>query len=146
MLFKRFVITILFITAACVTQAVAQEPGKPNVMKGAYWSDAETGAEVYLIPKAGNTYRLTVISAKEVKVTYRTSINSVEPVVKELVPLAASGTNIRYFEVEHYFSKMTLWMGLEFTVGGKKVPALTRVFSDNIFEIAPGNMYLGPKQ
>ena len=40
---------------------------------------------------------------------------------------------------------MIIWMGLEFTVAGKKVPALTRIFYDNIFQIAPDNMYLGPK-
>lgn len=102
--------------------------------------------EVYLIPKTAQTFRLTVIYNKDVKVTYHTRINSVEPVVKELVPLAASGATIKYFEFDHYFSKMTIWMGLEFTVDGRKIPALTRVFYDNIFEVAPGNTYLKPKR
>ena len=83
MLFKWFVVMILFITAACVTQAVAQDSGKPGVARGVYWADAGTSTEVYLLPKRGNTYRLTVISAKEVKITYHTRINSVEPVVKD---------------------------------------------------------------
>ena len=145
MLFTRLVLAILFIMTACATQAFAQEQGKPDVAKGVYWSDSETGVEVYLVQKMGNTYRLTVISTKEVKVTYRTRINSVEPVVKELAPIATSGTGIRYYEFDHYFSKMTIWMGLEFTIDGKKIPALARVFYDNIFEVGPSNMYLGPK-
>jgi hypothetical protein len=147
MSFKRFVIAILFIVTLCATQVFAQEGGKPTVSKGVYWSDSETGVEAYLVPRMGsNGFRLTVISTKEVEVTYRTRINSVEPVVKELTPVATSVNGIRYYEFEHYFSKMTIWMGLEFMVDGKKAPALTRVFYDNIFELAPANMYLGPKQ
>ena len=145
MLVTRFVMMAVLIFAG-FTQVFAQEGAKPEVAKGVYWSDAETGTEVYLIPKVGHTFRLTVISTKEVEVTYRTRINSVEPVVKELTPVATSVNGIRYYEFEHYFSKMTIWMGLEFMVDGKKAPALTRVFYDNIFEMAPANMYLGPKQ
>ncbi|HKS28691.1 MAG TPA: hypothetical protein VJS44_12770 [Pyrinomonadaceae bacterium] len=143
---KRFVIAILFILAICATQVFTQEGTKPTVAKGVYWSDSVTGVEAYLVPRMGtNSFRLTVISSKEVKVTYRTRINSVEPVVKELTPVATSGAGVRYYEFEHYFSKMTIWMGLEFIVDGKKIPALTRVFYDNIFEIAPANMYPEPK-
>jgi hypothetical protein len=143
---KRFLIAILFILAIFATQVSAQEGTKPSVAKGVYWSDSETGVEAYMVPRMGtNNFRLTVISPKEVKVTYRTRLNSVEPVVKELTPVAASGVGVRYYEFEHYFSKMTIWMGLEFTIDGKMVPALTRVFYDNIFQIAPGNMYVGPK-
>jgi hypothetical protein len=139
------VMTVLVIATLGMGQALAQDNSKPDVTKGVYWADRETGTEVYLVPKSGQSYRLLVLSNKDVKVTYRTRINSVEPVTKELAPLDASGGVIRYYEFDHYFSKMTIWMGLEFTVDGKKVPALTRVFYDNIFQIAPGNMYLGPK-
>jgi hypothetical protein len=144
MLVTRFVMMAVLIFAG-FTQVFAQEGAKPEVAKGVYWSDAETGTEVYLIPKVGHTFRLTVVSTKEVKVTYHTRINSVEPVIRELAPVASSNRGIRYYEFDHYFSKMTIWMGLEFTIDGKKIPALTRVFYDNIFEVAPGNIYLKPK-
>lgn len=147
MLFIRFIATAIFIVAACASQVFAQDAGKPRVDKGVYWTDKATGVEVYLVPRMGtNTFRLTVISMKEVKVTYHTRINSVEPVMKELVPVAESGAGIRYYEFEHYFSKMTIWMGLEFTVDGQKTPKLTRVFYDNIFEVAPSNTYLKPQK
>jgi hypothetical protein len=67
-----------------------------------------------------------------------------EAVTKELKPVVATGA-VSYYEFQHYFSKMTIWMSLEFTVNGKKTPALTRAFYDNIFQLAPGNMYLGPE-
>jgi hypothetical protein len=144
MLFKKFAMTAGFIFV-CFAQSFAQDGIKPVVAQGVYWADAQTGVEVYLIPKAGQTFRLTVISPREVKVTYRTRINSVKPVIKELVPVATSGTGISYYEFDHLFSRMTIWMGLEFTVGGNKVPTLTRVFYNSIFETASSDTFLGTK-
>jgi hypothetical protein len=140
----RLAITVVFIALLGTGQALSQETRKTQeVTKGVFWSDSVSGVEVYLIPTGAQSYRLSVISTKDVAVTYHTSINSMEAVTKELKPAIAGG--VRYYEFQHYFSKMTIWMSLEFTVDGKKTPALTRAFYDNIFQLAPGNMYLGPE-
>jgi len=139
---RKLLLALLFVGVAAVGQAFAQEVKQP-ITKGVFWTDAGTAVDVYLVPKTAQTYRLMVISTKDVKVTYRTSINSVEAVKKELAPVAVS-VSVKYFEFNHYFSKMTIWLGLEFAVDGKSTPALTRTFYDSIFQIAPGNMYTGP--
>jgi hypothetical protein len=143
MLSRRLAIVVLFITTLGAGQILTQETKTPGITKGVFWSDADSGIEVYLVPKS-QSYRLTVISTRDVKVTYHTSINSAEPVTKELVPVATTAA-VKYYEFEHYFSKMTIWMSLEFTVGGKQIPALSRAFYDSILELAPSNMYFGPK-
>ncbi|GEM_PF-5026661 len=141
----RVAITVVFIGLLGAGQVLAQENKKSQeVTKAVFWSDTTSGVEVYLMPAGGQSYRLSVISTRDVGVTYHTSINSTEAVKKELKPFIATGT-VRYYEFKHYFSKMTIWMSLEFTVDGKKAPALTRAFYDNIFQLAPGNMYLGPE-
>jgi hypothetical protein len=144
MLSRKLAIVVLIITTLGAGQILTQETKAPGVTRGVFWADADSGVEAYVVPRTGQTYRLTVISTKDVKVTYRTSINSTEPVTKELVPVAAT-PSVKYFEFDHYFSKMTIWMSLEFTVEGKQIPALSRAFYNSIFEIAPGNMYFGPK-
>ena len=37
-------------------------------------------------------------------------------------------------------------MSPEFTVDGKKIPALTRTFYDNILEIVPNEQFFGPSK
>lgn len=145
MLSIRLAIVGLFIVILGAGQIFTQEAKPSGVAKGVFWSDAAAGVEVYLVSKEGQTYRLTVISTKNVKVTYHTSINSTEPVTKELKPVAPT-PSVKYYDFEHYFSKMTIWMSLEFTVDGKQIPALSRAFYDSIFQIAPSNMYFGPKE
>jgi hypothetical protein len=145
MSYIRIAIVVVFIAILGSGQILTKETKTPAVSKGVFWSDAASGVEVYLVAKGGQNYRLTVISNKDVKVIYRTSINSTEPVMKELVPVTKTNS-VKYYEFEHYFSKMTIWMSLECTVDGKKVPALDRTFYDNIFEIAPSNIYAGPKE
>ena len=137
-LLSKSAIIILFIFSIGLTQIAAQNSKTPFVVKGVFWFDKDSGTEAYLFP--GKNYRLTVISQKEVKVTYHTEINSIEPVAKELTPTETAG-NVRYFDFEHHFTKMTIWMALEFTVDGKKIPALTRTFYDNIFESVEPEKY-----
>ena len=144
MLSSRLAIVVLFITTLGAGQILTQETHTPGITSGAFWADADSGIEVYLVPKTGQSYRLTVISTKDVKVTYHTSIISTEPVMKELDPVATTAA-VKYFEFEHHFSKMTIWMSLEFAVDGKQIPALSRAFHNSILEVAPSNMYLGPK-
>lgn len=137
---------ILFIVCFGVFQILAQEAKKHVVTQGLFWFDTESGTEVYLFPNKNLNYRLTVISKQDVKVTYHTRINSIEPVDKELAPKETLSCVVRYYEFDHYFSKMTIWMTLEFTVAGKKVPALTRTFYDNIFEPVANNLYFEPAE
>jgi len=143
-LLSKSAIILLFIFGIGLTQAIAQDAKAPFVEKGVFWFDKDSGTEVYLFP-GKNNYRLTVVSAKAVKVTYRTEINSIEPVAKELMPAETAG-DVRYFEFEHHFTKMTIWMSLEFTVDGKKIPALTRTFYNSIFESVEPENYFNPSR
>lgn len=136
-LFSKFIIVFSLIVCFGAIQTAAQDDKKPFALKGIFWFDPDTGVEAYLFPYKNLNYRLTVISKKDVKVTYHTSINSIEPVDKELALKSSTGDTVKYFEFEHYFSKMTIWMALEFTVDGKKTPALTRTFYNDIFEVVP---------
>lgn len=133
---------ILFAASFGAAQTFGQGAKPPDVTKAVHWSDAATGTEIYLAEAGGQGYRLTVVSQREVKVTYRTSINSVEPVVKELAPVETVGSVVRYYQFNHYFSKMTIWMALLFEVDGKSVPSLTRAFYNDIYTLVPSNMFL----
>jgi hypothetical protein len=135
---------VLFIAVIGLTQIIAQDAKKPFVVNGVFWFDKDSATEVYLLPYQNLNYRLTVISPKEVKVSYHTAINSFEPVDRELAAKETAGA-VRYYEFEHYFSKMTIWMSLEFTVDGKKVPVLTRTFYNSIFEVAENDYFVKPK-
>jgi hypothetical protein len=118
-------------------QIIAQNTAKPGIEKAVFWTDAVSGTNVYL----SNGGRLTVVSEEAVKVDYHTEINSTVPVDKRLAQTGSSGTTVRYFMVDHHFPRTTIWMTLEFTVGGKKVPALTRTFYNSIFEVVPTEQY-----
>lgn len=121
----------------------AQKPGAPPISRAVYWSNAD--AEVYLVQKASGGFRLTVASQKEFTVTYHTRVNSIERVDKELAT-TTSAPGIRQYEFSHSFTKMTIWMGLEFSADGKSVPELTRTFLNDIdavvangyFDFLPG--------
>lgn len=139
----RWLAAALLLLSAGFAPAVAQKQKEdaPPVSRGVYWASAEPEMEVYLFGNyGGGDLRLTVVSKQEPKVTYHTSINSVEPVVKELVPVATSPGVWRY-DFHHTFSKMTIWMSLDFSVGGKQVPGLTRTFYDDIFTVAPNGHF-----
>lgn len=142
-LLSKTAFIILFVNGIGLTQAVAQDAKTPAIVKGVFWFDKDSGAEVYLFPnKTGRGYRLTVVSEKEVKVTYHTRINSFEPVDKDLT--AETFGSVRYFEFEHHFSRTTIWMTLEFTIDGRKIPALTKTFYDNIFETVETENFYNP--
>lgn len=140
---KSLAIAILFSASFGAVQTFAQTTKPADISKGVHWSDAAAGVEVYLFEGNYQPYTLLVVSKRDVKVTYRTSINSVEPVVKELIPVNSVGEVVRYYQFEHYFSKMTIWMALEFKVDGKDVPALTRAFYNDIFTLVPPNQFFG---
>lgn len=120
----------------------AQQAGTLPISRAVYWSNAD--AEVHLVQKVSGGFRLTVVSKKEFTVTYHTRINSIEPVDKELKPIT-SASGIRQYEFSHSFTKMTIWMALEFSADGKSVPELTRTFLNDIEDVVPnGHFDFGP--
>lgn len=146
-LFKSFVLPILFMASVGVAQVQGQGANIPGIAKAVHWSDAATATDVYLVEGGSRGYRLLVVSNREVKVIYHTSINSVEPVMKELAPAQTVGEVVRYYEFEHTFSRMTIWMALEFKIDGKDAPNLTRAFYNDIFTLVPANQFFGvPKK
>jgi hypothetical protein len=82
-----------------------------------------------------------VISDKDIKVVYRTSINSSQSVVKEFTPTKTLNDK-KYYNFTHVFSRTTIWMALDFTFEGKKIEPLTRTFYNSIFEIVPNNQFV----
>jgi hypothetical protein len=130
--------TALMIAAVGIGHAAAQQSNTPPVSKAVYWSSAEPRAEIYLVGnEGGGDLRLTVISKRELKVIYHTRINSSEEVEKELTPAGPETEGVRSYEFHHVFSRMTIWMSLEFQLDGKTVPGLTRTFYNDIFSVVP---------
>jgi hypothetical protein len=120
------------------TRIQAQKPGAPTISRAVYWSNAD--AEVYLVQKASGGFKLTVTSQREFTVTYHTRINSIEPVDKVLAP-TTSAPGIRQYEFSHSFTKMTIWMALEFSADGKPVPELTRTFLNDIEDVVANGYF-----
>ena len=142
-LLARWLVAALLLMTVGFGPAVAQKQKQetPPVSRAVYWASAEPEVKVYLVGNyGGGDLLLTVVSQQEPKVVYHTSINSVEAVVKELTPVAES-PGVRHYQFHHTFSKMTIWMALEFSIGGQKVPGLTRTFYDDIFTVAPNGHF-----
>jgi len=129
--------------AGLISSSTAQQPKKPQIERAVHWSNAD--AEIYLLEKGAGGLRLMVVSRKQFQVTYHTRINSIEPVVKVLAPLS-SNDGITIYDFNHNFTKMTIWMGLEFSADGMTVPELTRTFLNDIQEVvANGYFDFGPR-
>ena len=141
--FMFCVVMILASVAIAFAPRPEQKQNPPQIARAVYWANAD--AEIYLLEKGTGGLRLTVISKKQLKVTYHTRINSMEPVDKVLAPLS-SIDGITSYDFEHNFTKMTIWMGLEFSVDGKPAPELTRTFLNDIHDVvANGYFDFGPK-
>lgn len=135
---------VIALIATGAFAAFAQKQDAPPIAKAVYWANPE--AEVYLLQKNSGGFRLTIVSQKQFQVTYHTRINSVEPVKKILMP-SSSANGITTYDFEHHFSKMTIWMALEFSFNGQTVPELTRTFLNDINEVvANGYFDFLPKQ
>lgn len=147
MLKRSLVITIAAVVAGLVFLAVhgqAQKPKAPPIARAVYWANAD--AEVYLLEKGSGGLRLTVVSNKAFTVTYHTRINSIEPVSKVLSPIS-SNANVTIYDFQHNFTKMTIWMALEFSLDGQPVPDLTRTFLNDINEVTPNGYFdFGPRK
>lgn len=118
--------------------AFAQKPNAPPIARAVYWAHADT--EVYLLQKNSGGFRLTMVSPREFQITYHTRINSIEPVKKILMP-ASSANGITTYDFEHHFSKMTIWMALEFSFNGQTVPELTRTFLNDINDVVANGYF-----
>ncbi len=118
--------------------AFAQKQDTPPIAEAVYWSSAD--AEVYLLQKNSGGFRLTVVSPKQFQVTYHTRINSIERVDKILTP-TSSANGITTYDFEHHFTKMTIWMAIEFSSNGQTVPGLTRTFLNDIHEVVANGYF-----
>jgi hypothetical protein len=128
--------TILSVVFALSVAGQTKQPAD----KGLFWSTDEPRVDVFIIDRMVG-YNLVVISEKDVKVRYRTKINSMQPVEAELTPVKTAGT-VRYFLVKHSFSRRTIWMALDFAVDGKPVPSLTRTFYNGLLELVPNEQFI----
>ena len=135
---------IALLIAVGAFAASAQKQDTPPIAKAVYWSSPD--AEVYLLQKNSGGFRLTVVSAKQFQLTYHTRINSIERVDKALAP-TSSANGITTYDFEHHFTKMTIWMALEFSSNGQTVPELTRTFLNDIHDVvANGYFDFQPKK
>jgi hypothetical protein len=119
---------------------VAGQPTE-TAEKGLFWSTGDPRVDVLIINRTTG-FNLIVISERDVKVIYRTKINSMESVEAELAPVKTAGA-VRYFLVKHSFSRRTIWMALDFAVDGKPVPSLTRTFYNGLLELVPNERFIG---
>ena len=129
---------LIALIAVAAFAAFAQKQDKPPIARAVYWSNPD--AEVYLLQKNSGGFRLTVVSAKQFQVTYHTRINSLERVDKVLTP-TSSANGITTYDFEHHFTKMTIWMALEFSSGGQNAPELTRTFLNDIQEVVANGYF-----
>ena len=127
---------VLLALLAVGTALFAAETPAPPVDTAVRWASADGSVEVVLAQvankKTHTNYRLIVISAKTLQVTYHTEINSSQKVVRVLKPVASSLRDVKVYEFGHEFSRTTIWMALTFSRGGKPVAELTRSFYDGI--------------
>lgn len=146
-LFMWVVAILILVASVGAGRVQAQKEQAPPISKAVYWMSSEPAVEAWLVEKSYGNFRLTVVSKKDLKVIYHTSINSIEPVDKELMPVSSTVDGVRTYEFRHTFTKMTIWMALEFTLDGKSIPELTRAFSNDINEVMPnGYFHFGPKK
>ncbi len=145
---KHLILALLGVLALVVTGTTlfGEEPPAPPVDTAVRWASADGAMEIILTPvvnaKTKTNYRLIVISAKELQVTYHTSLNSSTKVDKVLKPLASTLRDVKVYEFGHEFSRTTIWMALTFAHNGKPVTELTRTFYDGIDHTVPNANFL----
>lgn len=139
MLRKVFMFSgLIALMATGAFAAFAQKQNAPPIAEAVYWATPD--AEVYLLQKNSGGFRLTVVSQKQFQVTYHTRINSIEPVKKVLAP-TSSANGITTYDFAHSFTKMTIWMALEFSSNGETVPELTRTFLNDIHDVVANGYF-----
>ena len=146
-LIPSFLACCLLLVAGCATAQPAPQPVVPPVAPpidtAIHWAGGATN--VFLLQEPSNQYRLFVTGGGDLKVFYRTMVNSSTGVRKELLPKEPIQGGLREYEFTHKFSRMTIWMALEFMKGGARDVELTRVFSNGIGNVVSGEEYLKDK-
>lgn len=139
-MFKRALMfsSAVALVAAGAFATFAQTQDAPQIARAVYWANGDT--EVYLLQKSSGGFRLTVVSQKQFDITYHTRINSIEPVKRILVP-TSSANGITTYDFEHHFTKMTIWMALEFSFNGHRTPELTRTFLNDIHDVVANGYF-----
>jgi hypothetical protein len=145
--------TVLSLFAICLLLGAAGAaahagPALPPTDTAVHWTGAGGATQVFLMqnpqdPK--NPYRLLVAGGGDLKVVYRTQINSTTGVRKELQPKEPLVSGLREYDIPHKFSRMTIWMALEFLRGEARDNELTRTFSGSIGTVVPNDEYLKDK-
>jgi len=118
-----------------------QEGKKPTVNKAVQWASNDGKTQVFLADAGPKGYRLTVITAMPLRVSYHTSRNSRIPVEKVLAPLPSAIKGVTTYDIDHRFTRTTPWMRLEFNLNGKLVNELTRTFFNNIDGVVPNEQF-----
>ena len=135
-------ITIVILLAPVEVSGIrAQQSKAPPVSKAVYWASQEPEAEVYLVEKGDGDFRMVVVSKKDLKVIYHTSINSSKPVDKELMPVNSGGVGVRIYEFKHHFTRTTIWMAIELMLNGESVSDLTRTFFNDTSTVVPNGHF-----
>ena len=104
------------------------------------WADGDT--KVYLFVQSGlvgSPYkiRLIVDSPEDLKVYYRTCINSSKHVERELPPADQIEGKVRCYDFQQSFTRTSIWMALDFKKDGEVVAPLTRTFFGDMKKIVP---------
>lgn len=147
---KRLIISLLGILLLSCTTLLADELPAPKVETAVHWSNTDGTIEIILTPivnaQAKTNYRLIVISAKELQVTYHTSVNSTKKVDKLLNPVASTLRDVKAYEFSHQFSRTTIWMALTFSLEDKPLGELTRTFYDGIENSVPNEEFINKEK
>jgi hypothetical protein len=147
-LIPSFLACCLLLAAGCATAQPAAQPdvppAAPPIDTAIHWSSAGGATHVFLLPGTANQYRLFVTGG-DLKVFYRTMVNSTTGVRKELLPKEPIQGGLREYEFTHKFSRMTIWMALEFMKGDARDGELTRVFYGGVGNVVLGDEYLKDK-
>jgi hypothetical protein len=118
----------------------------PLTEKAAYWTDSNGKICVFLIQRTAagqSNFTLFVVGPTGLKVTYRSKVNSVTPIVLELTPKVESAIEgMQEYEFKHSFSKTTIWMALTFEKTGHHVEDLTRTFYGGIDKVVCNEQFL----
>ena len=119
-------------------------PGAPPTRRAAYWASDDRLTQVILV-QYPSEFRLIVIGEPDLTVAYCTSINSGPVLSEELQPIQPTAKGIREFKFKahHIFSRMSIWMAIEFRRNGKLIDGLTRTFYGSIDTVVENQKFLG---
>ncbi len=124
------VLIALILSLPAVASAGGEEPA--SLERAVFWQG--DGIRVFLVQGEAWEFHLTVLSLEPLRVVYRTRRNSGEPVENVLVPGESMSPGITDYTFQHRFSRTTIWMGLDFFRGDRKLENLSRVFSGGLRE------------